>query len=174
MKVEIDKPDTIQFRIHLEKEDALYTNCMWARITFDNKNWSMMAQSDCGDYSYSWVPEKDRTFLQLMQQINDEYLLGKISYRTRFDEKSSKNNLISWVSSETDAARLITEIKEISAGSGDEFLHDVEEISGMEDFTDLWECIENDYPQSAKTFCKIFARYVQPEIRKYLKKIASV
>ena len=154
MKVEVNKPDTIQFYVYLEKEDELHTSCIWARITFDNENWSMMAQSDCGDYSYSWVPEKDRTFLQLMQQI---------------DEEASKENLISWISSEIDAERLIAEIKEIRAGSGDEFLHEVEEISGMDDFTDLWECLESDYPQSAKTFCRIFTECVQPEIRKYLK-----
>jgi len=169
MKVEVNKPDTIQFYVYLEKEDELHTSCIWARITFDNENWSMMAQSDCGDYSYSWVPEKDRTFLQLMQQIDEEYLLGKISDRTRFDEEASKENLISWISSEIDAERLIAEIKEIRAGSGDEFLHEVEEISGMDDFTDLWECLESDYPQSAKTFCRIFTECVQPEIRKYLK-----
>ena len=169
MKVNVNKPDTIQFCMQMEKGDELYTNCMWARITFDNKNWSMMAQSDCGDYSYSWVPEKERTFLQLMQQIDKEYLLGKVSDRTRFDEEASKKNLINWVSSEIDAERLIAEIKEISAGSDDEFLHEVEEISGMEDFSDLWECLESDYPQSAKIFCRVFTECVQPEIRKYLK-----
>lgn len=174
MKMEIDKPDTIQFRIYLEKEDALYTSCMWARITFDNKNWSMMAQSDCGDYSYSWCTEKDRTFLQLMQQINDKYLLGKISGRTRFDEKSSKENLICWIQSEPEAERLEKEIKEIDTSSAEQFIREIEDIDGMEDYSDLWECIEHDYPQSAKTFCKIFVRYVQPEIRKYLKETESI
>lgn len=169
MKVEINKPDTIQFCICLDKEDELHTSCMWARITFDNKNWSMMAQSDCGDYSYSWLPEKDRTFLKLMQQIDGEYLLGKISNRTHFDEEESKKNLIRWVDQEEDIDRLEKEINEISASSAEEFIREVEDIEGLEDWPDLWECVEHDYPQSAKTFCRIFTDCVQPEIRKYLK-----
>jgi hypothetical protein len=169
MKVEVNKPDIIQFCISPEKEDELYTSCMWARITFDNKNWSMMAQSDCGDDSYSWVPEKDRTFLQLMQRIDGEYLLGKVSDRRRFDEESSKKNLIDWVSSELDSERLAKEIKGINVSSEGRFIREVEEIDGMEDFPDLWECLEHDYPQSAKTFCRIFTECIQPEIRKFMK-----
>lgn len=170
MKVEINKPDTIQFNIRLEKEDELYTNCMWARITFDNKNWSMMAQSDCGDYSYSWIPEKDRTFLKLMQQIDDQYLLDKIANRSYFDEEESKKNLISWIDQEPDADRLEKEINEICSGSSPEdFINLATEIEGLENYSDMWQCIEYDYPRSAKTFCRIFKDYVQPEIRKYLK-----
>lgn len=170
MKVEVNKPDIIQFCIWMEKDDELHTSCMWARITFDNKNWSMMAQSDCGDYSYSWVPEKDRTFLKLMQQIDGEYLLGKIADRSRFDEEESKRNLISWVNCEEDADRLEKEIKEINAGSPEEFMREVGDIEGLQDWPDLWECIEHDYPQSAKTFTRVFTECIQPEIRKHLKR----
>ena len=169
MQVEIKKPDTVQFCIRMEEEDELYRRCMWARITFDNKNWSMMAQSDCGGYSYSWYPEKDRKFLELMQQIDEQYLLGKISDQTRFDEEGSKKTLIRWLSEGTELKRIIAEIDKINVCSATEFIQEVKEISGMEDYTDLWECIENDYPQSAKVFSRIFVECVQPEIRKYLK-----
>lgn len=170
MKVEVYKPDTVQFYVFLEKEDELHTSCMWARITFDNKSWSMMAQSDCGDYSYSWVPEKDRTFLKLMQQIDGEYLLGKISDRSRFDEEGSKKNLLHWLDQEEDIDRLEKKIKEVNANSSEEFMREVKGIEGLEDWPDLWECLEHDYPRSAKTFCRIFTECIQPEIRKYLKR----
>jgi len=133
VKVEVYKPDTVQFYVSLEKEDELHTSCMWARITFDNKSWSMMAQSDCGDYSYSWVPEKDRTFLKLMQQIDGEYLLGKISDRSRFDEEGSKKNLLHWLDQEEDIDRLEKKIKEVNANSSEEFMREVKGIEGLED-----------------------------------------
>jgi len=169
MKVEIQKPDTVQFCIQMDKGDELYGRCMWARLTFDNKNWSMMAQTDCGNYSYSWKPEKERMFLELMQQVDGQYLLEKISDRTRFNDADSKNNLIMWVSPEAESERLIKEISEIRANSATEFLNEVKEISGMEDYFDLWECIESDYPTSAKVFTQMFVECVQPEIRKYLR-----
>ena len=168
MKVEINKPDTIQFNVTLEKEDELHISCMWARITFDNKNWSMMAQSDCGDYSYSWRPEKERKFLELMQQIDGEYLLGKVSSRSRFDEEKSKNRIIEYVIQDEDVERLEKEIKEINSGSSEEFMREIEEIEGLENWPDLWEFLVHDYPRSAKTFCRIFTECIQPEIRKYL------
>uniref|UniRef100_UPI0006D174F5 hypothetical protein n=1 Tax=Clostridium sp. NkU-1 TaxID=1095009 RepID=UPI0006D174F5 len=77
--------------------------------------------------------------------------------------------MIDWVSSELDSERLAKEIKGINASSEERFIREVEEIDGMEDFQDLWECLEHDYPQSAKTFCRIFTECIQPEIRKYLK-----
>ncbi|MGL5433782.1 MAG: hypothetical protein ACRDBO_00095 [Lachnospiraceae bacterium] len=169
MRVEIKKPDTVQFCIWMDKEDELYGRCMWARVTFDNINWSMMAQSDCGDYSYSWSPEINRTFLQLMQQIDGQYLLGKVADRTRFDEEASKGNLIMWVAEDGDSERMIAEINEIRTNSAHEFIREVEEIAGMDEYSDLWECIESDYPQSAKVFSELFVKCVQPEIRKYLR-----
>ncbi len=169
MKVEVRVPDTVQFCVRMEKEDKLYQRCMWARVTFDNKNWSMMAQSDAGDYSYSWCVESGgRRFLDLMQQIDEDYLLCKISDMTQFDLYGTKSILIDWVSDEEQSERLIKEINNISACNSYEFMKELSNIDGMEEYTDLWECIQYDYPQRAKVFANVFTECIQPEIRKYL------
>lgn len=178
MRVEIERPNTIMFKVYPDKTDERYTKCLWARFTFDLANWSMTAQSDCGDYSYSWCVEKGgRTFLQLMTVIEKDYLLGKISSRSRFDVESTKQTVIEWVREDEDLSpeeqnRIISEINEIEKyADGQEFLRELEDIDGMDNFCDLWECLDYDYPASAKTFVEIFKEIVQPEIRKYLKEV---
>lgn len=170
MKIDVKVPDTVQFCIRMEKEDELYKQCMWARVTFDNKNWSMMAQSDAGDYSYSWnVESGGRKFLELMQQIDSDYLLCKISDMTRFDLDSTKKTVISFVSSEIESERIIKEINRINVSNPHDFMRELEDIEEMREYPDLWECIQSDYPSGAKVFARVFKECIQPEIRKYLK-----
>lgn len=178
MQVEIDKPNTVMFKIYPDKTDEWYTKCLWSRFTFDLTNWSLTAQSDCGDYSYSWRVEKcSRSFLQLMAVIKKDYLLSKISSRSRFDVESTKAHVSMWVREDEDLSpeerdRILSEINEIEEyADGQEFLRELEDIEGMENFSDLWVCLEYDYPASAKTFVTIFKEIVQPEIRKYLKEV---
>lgn len=180
MRIEIEKPNTVMFKVYPDRTDDWYTKCLWARFTFDLANWSLTAQSDCGDYSYSWCVEKSgRTFLQLMAIIEKDYLLGKISSRSRFDVESTKENVSEWVREDEDLSleerdRILTEIKEIEEYSdGQQFMRELEDIEGMENFSDLWECLEYDYPASAKTFVAIFKEIVQPEIKKYLKEVEN-
>ena len=52
-------------------------------------------------------------------------------------------------------------------------MRELEDIEGMENFSDLWECLEYDYPASAKTFVAIFKEIVQPEIRKYIAEVEN-
>ncbi len=175
MQVEIKKPNTIVFNITLDRTDKWYKNCLWARLTFDLENWSMTAQSDCGDYSYSWYPETSgRTFLQLMAKIDKGYLLRKISSQSIFDMEATKKKVCRWVRDDEDLSseeknRIISEINEIKVCLDcQEFLAELEWIDGMDNFSDLYECVVEDYPTSAKNFAEIFEGIVQPEIRKYL------
>ena len=176
MRVEIEKPNTIMFKIYPDENDEWYTRCLWARVTFDLANWSLSVQSDCGDYSYSWCVEAgDRTFLQLMAIIDKDYLLSKVSSRSRFDLESTKENVSEWIRDDEDLYteernRILAEVEKIEEYSdGQQFLRELEDIEGMENFYDLWECIVYDYPTSAKTFAEIFKEVIQPEIKKYLK-----
>lgn len=170
MKIEVKVPDTVQFCIRMDKEDELHHQCMWARVTFDNKNWSMMAQSDAGDYSYTWCVESgERSFLELMQQIDADYLLCKIADRTQFDLYETKNTARNWVSDNERSEFLKNEIDFITACNAHEFMEELSMIDGMDEYTDLWECIQMDYPNRAKVFSRVFTECIQPEIRKYLK-----
>lgn len=170
MKIDVKVPDTVQFCIRMEKEDELHHWCMWARVTFDNKNWSMMAQSDAGDYSYSWCVETGgRKFLELMQQIDGDYLLGKISDMTKFDLDDTKQTVIGWVSDDENSELMIREINNVDACNPHEFMQELSEIDGINEYPDLWECICMDYPTGAKVFSRLFTECIQPEIKKYLK-----
>lgn len=170
MKIDIVKPDTIQFVIRMDKGDELYHKCMWARVTFDNKNWSMTAQSDCGDYSYSWVVESgSRTFLELMAVIDKGYLLGKISSKSRFDLESTKSNIIDYIGGEDELTENQKEwLEEINVSNGQEFMREIDDCVWFDDCCDLWECVEYDYPYQAKTFADIFCDIIQPKIKEYL------
>lgn len=175
MRVEIEKPNTIVFKVYPDKTDEMYTKCLWARFLFDLANWSLMAQSDCGDYSYSWKVEKGgRTFLEFMTVIDEEYLLNKISSRSCFNADSTKQNVIAWVCedeslSKEEKNRIVSEITEIEVClDGQLFLQELEDIEGMDNFCDLWECLDYEYPLCAKTFVWIFKEIVQPQIAKYI------
>lgn len=170
MQVEIAKPDIIQFVIRLDRNDEMYYNCMWARFTLDSKNWSLIAQTDCGDYSYSWCTEENRTFLKFLSEINSDYLMRKVSDMTEFDITATKGNVISYLLDED--KYLEDDIRKISDNCDErEFLDELENIDGMEEYCDLWECIEHDYPISAQVFSRVFTECLQPEIKKYLNTI---
>ena len=104
-----------------------------------------------------------------MQQIDSDYFLCKISDMTRFDLDNTKKTVISWVSSEVESERIIKEINSINVSNSHDFMNELEGIEGMEEYTDLWECIQSDYPSGAKVFARVFTECIQPEIRKYLK-----
>lgn len=174
MEVKIEKPNILQILVRPDKTEELYSKCMWLRITFDLDNWSMNCQSDCGNYSYGWAVEKERTFLKLMTQIDKQYLLGKVSNRTQFDVKASKENIVNWVYMDEDLTpeerdAKIEAINDIENYSDEqEFFRELEEIDGISEYADLWEVLESDYPTSAKTFVEIFETIIQPKIKEYL------
>lgn len=154
----------------MDKDDELYHKCMWARVAFDNKNWSMTAKSGCGDYSYSWVVESgSRTFLELMAVIDKGYLLRKISSERRFDLESTKSNIIDYIGGEDELTENQKEwLEEINVSSGQEFMREIDDCVWFDDCYDLWECVEYDYPYQAKTFADIFCDIIQPKIKEYL------
>lgn len=169
MKVSVVKPEVLEIDIRCTPDDELYHSCMWARIVFDTKNWSMMAQSDCGDYSYGWCVESgSRSFLELMQSLDAEYLLGKVSNRTWFDEKASKESILSYLDGEDISEDVIKEIKNIRACSEMDFINQIDDIDELKEY-ELWECPVNDYPPQARTFAKLFVEVVEPKIREYLR-----
>ena len=80
--------------------------------------------------AYSCLLYTSRKFLELMQQIDSDYLLCKISDMTRFDLDNTKKTVISWVSSEVESDRIIKEINSINVSNSHDFMNELEGIEG--------------------------------------------
>lgn len=169
MKCEIIKPNTLDIMVKPDKEDDWYTKCLWLRISFDLDNWSMNCNSDCGDYAYSWCVESGkRSFLELMAQINESYLLGKVSRETKFDRTATLDQLTDYVGEEELTDEQKEWINECCSSSGEEFINELDESGLFDDLCDTWELPQYDYPNGAKTFAMIFTEIIQPRIKEYL------
>lgn len=164
MKSEIINPNILQIKLQFEREEDMYTRCMWARINLDNDNYSLTAETDCGSYSYYWRPTDRESFLELMCRINKDYLLGKIANENVFDcNETTKNISNHW-------EEHAKQIKQIGASSMQEYIEQLDDIDEVDIFDglDIYEYACYRYPYGAITFCEIFEKYVQPLIREHL------
>lgn len=170
--LEIITPDITQYNLHLERTDKLYNNCMWARINLDNKNWTLTATSDCGDFAYSWRPEDCRTFKQLLVVIEKEYLLSKISVEDTFILSETIEEIKRVFSYEEypEFCKWLDEEMDYYPSTAEEFAnliyeHDFEDIF---DFENIYEYAVYDYSQRAKVFAEIFFKHIIPAIKREL------
>lgn len=166
MKLEVITPDITQYNLKFERADKRYTQCMWMQVNLDNVSWTLTATSDCGNYSYSWYPERHRTFKQLFMGMHKEYFLKKISNETNFDICSTLENLKVYFNSE-DEPKLNDFLDGLDyCSSMDELIDEITESEFYELFKcdNLWECVSYDYPRCAKTFTDIFFEYIVPVI----------
>lgn len=171
MKSEIIVPNITQIKLRFEREEDMYYRCMWARINFDNDNYTLTAETDCGSYSYCWQPTDSESFLELMCRINKDYLLNKIANEDRFDcDETTENILKYWEDIIVMKEELVEQIKQIEASSMQEYIEELDYIDEEDifDSLDMYEYACYKYPYGAITFCEIFEKYVQPLIRKHL------
>lgn len=181
MTITIEKPDVITLLYRQEKTDADYGSCLWARFYFDKKNYTLHIESDCGNYTYGWVPTPDHeSFLHLCGRFNYEYLLYKISDRTVIDSESTWKAVKELVE-ETIAYSLFDNLEEydweqlesacyhrmderdVLDGIFDALKYT--ELSGKIETEDLWGAIEKDYPANAKKIASVFTNCIQPFIK---------
>lgn len=168
MECTVIKPNTTTYkmRFNAEQDPDMYFRCMWARVTLDHDNFTLSAVTDCGDYTYSWGPTKSESFLDLMCRINADYLLDKISSRSKFDleesKKSTIENLKLCYDEDEGLLDKINGINEINEGGEEYFFMMADGIIKGD-----WESIDciKDYPEGAKVFCRIFKEYLQPVLK---------
>lgn len=180
--VQHEIPEIVTISYRQEKSDKDYGSCLWARFNFDTTHYSMSIESDCGNYSYGWVPTPlSETFIHLCSRFDCEYLLYKISDRTVVDAdatwkalKEAVNDTLEYFDSDCldeydweclenacyhnrddrDAFDSITSVL------------DDTRLSGKYEMEDILCAIQKDYPVNAKKIVEIFRDHIQPELRK--------
>lgn len=171
-KIDVKIPKVLTIEYRQEREDEDFGSCLWARFKFDLDNYDLSIYSDCGDYSYGWCPTPDKeSFLHLMSRLNGDYLLEKISSFSVVDGRRTAANLREMLSEIVDDDFDFEDVEELCeaySGFDDTYnaltdaLVDVDKVSDY----DVFQCIEMDYPASAKKIVDVFVRYVKPELIK--------
>ena len=164
MKITAKTPNITQYRIVAEPEDPMYHRCQWAVINLDHDTYTMTAETDCGNYTYGWVPTpKTESFVKLMARIDEGYLLGKIASESVFNFEESKRQLLEEAKSRDCTCRQIQAMEWIEDCGWELFFAKVQEILA-------WDYYETpmvmEYPPGAITFAKLFVEYLQPLLRK--------
>ena len=166
MRVKEITPEILVLEYRPDSEDEDYGSCLWARFYFNLDNWELVIISDCGNYGYRWGAAKNETFLELMARVGCHYLRGKLCGNPKdFDYEATKEQL----------DEIFEEIEsEYEPESGETFLRMFDELN-VDDynhaiFCDTFEMPVYDYTPWQKRICTIFRNYIQPEIRRLVKK----
>ena len=184
-KITSQKTNMVTFKYHQEKSDQDYGSCLWADFHFDLDEYHLFIASDCGDYSYGWTPTPaTEPFLHLMARIDAEYLLGKISSRSKIDEEQTFKNLKELAADLLDGEEADFDMEELES-----VCHCYSDVSGLcsavyevwEDsqISEYLECedvygsIETRYPYDAVKIVEVFKNHVQPVIRELNKREAT-
>lgn len=173
MKIENITPNVKQIYITQEKTDEDYGSCLWCKITFDLDSYTLLAESDCGNYTYGWTPTpKTESFIDLMCRIGKHYLLNKISDETEFDIEESKRKTIANLDDYlfqcvSEYQECINRINEIGNCEDELFYRECDDILGDYEICDSFEIIEiiKNYPTRAIRFVDIFKNIVQPFLK---------
>ena len=175
-KVKEVKPNIFCLEYRQEKEDEDYGTCLWARFMFNLDRYELTITSDCGNYGYKWFETpKSESFLQLMARCDDGYILNKLyGIPNIFNYEDTKNRIYELFGEEEEDREKLDEIfdeMEVYGGcpdSSSEFMR-VFEDNNSNDFCDVWEVLQFDYPSNALKIVSVFKEHIQPYIREHLK-----
>lgn len=188
MKVTIEKPEIISLLYRQERSDADYGSCLWARFYLDVKNYTMSIESDCGNYSYGWVPTPDaESFLQLLCRMDSDYLLCKLADRTVVNGDETWKAMKSMVeeAADYDGIELGDCVwQDLEAAcyhqrNADDVCRSVADALKYTQLEDLftactiYECVEMDYPCNAKKIVSVFLSCIVPVLRELVKEVSA-
>lgn len=198
MKIRQETPEIVRFSYRQEKGDGReqggqddrkredgygemlpYGSCAWANFDFDTKEYNLSIASDCGYYGYGWTVTKSESFLELMARISSDYLLNKLG----------EESVVDWAATREAIEDAIEDLDYDEDEKGDaiagldtlEYDYQLTENIGattvlIENWneehlriSDIYEYIRTDYTGDLKRIAQVFERFIQPEIRKYLR-----
>lgn len=170
MRIDVLHPNIEKFQIRMDRNDPYYGKCMWADILIDYDNYSILALTDCGNYSYRWPVSKFETFRELCLRMLDdeEYLLSKFSKQSEFSIEESRL-LFADLHKDDEQAYLISKINDMYACTAEEWVEALES-HGVDD---AWDYVVKEYPRDAVTFVYLLKNIVLPEMRKEQQKHES-
>lgn len=183
----VEKPKIVTISYRQTESDKDYGSCLWARFNFDQKNYSLSIESDCGNFSNAWYPTPDReSFLHLCSRFDSQYLLDKISSRSVIDAKATLKTLMTFLQEyneeayegldEVDFEDLNTACHSYlgeyyTLEAINSVLEDTKFAGKYSEF-DIASCIEKDYPSGVKRIVDIYRDYIQPVVRQLAKEDA--
>lgn len=173
MIVDKIQPRVITYRLKAETNDEGW-QCMWAKFIFDCDSGQLNINSDAGDYSYRWGYNENEDFMHLMSRINKDYLLNKISDRSKFNFEASQKEMIKavkkdaipygWCKNGKEVSELVNQIKNIEYRCSEEyFFREIYDMISEIDFESI-EIIK-EYPCGANVVADLFEKYIQPKIK---------
>lgn len=177
-EVNIYHPCITRISYQQEKGDSNYGTCLWADFEFDTINYRLQIMSDCGNYSYQWVPTPGKeSFFGLCRRIKPDYLLSKISCETAIDRNATLKSAIDLIYQnigyfadfEDDWETLLEcELAAISndAEIANHIVSFADECGIEVDPGEALCCVQKTYPSTAKRIVKIFETYIKPKIPK--------
>ena len=178
MKISFQKENIINLSIRLEMGDPLYQKCEYADLTINLDKWRFSAHTDIGDFSYRWMvelSEQYHDFLDYLIKLKNAkgYLLSKISNKTESSLSKTKDILFDLYEDEMDPEQKEW-VKNVRAYSGSEFETVMKESGLFDDWRDLWEFPQYDYPQNAKNFVELFSAVIADVLTDYKKSMENV
>lgn len=93
MIINEEKTNIRQFYFRADRSDPEYYKCTWARFYLDLDHFTLMIESDCGNFCYGWPITPSENFVTLMSRVEDGYFMSKISSEVFDSDKTIKNIL---------------------------------------------------------------------------------
>lgn len=175
-------PNIISFHFQQERGDPDYGSCLWAVFNFDLDRYELSIASDCGNYTYGWVPTlRSESFMHLMARVDNGYLLDKIAKQCVIDTeetfKAVKRLISDYGVDPSELNEYDEPIIDLSAvrscceeSTSQEVviaLRSTFRGTPMEDCDacDLWSCICLDFTANAKKIAQVFVDYIRPKCK---------
>lgn len=176
MTVNEIKPDMLCLEYKQDKSDKDYGSCLWARFMFNLDRYELLISSDCGNYGYKWYETPNsESFIELMARCNKWYILNKIyGSEDIFNYESTKERIYEiFGEDDLDREKLDEIFEEVELygepDSAAEFMR-VFEDNNNNDFTDVWEYVQYDYPANALKIASVFDECIRPKLKEILTK----
>ena len=139
--------------------------CTCAIFVIDPEDMNLTIRSDGGNLSYTWQKIGDNTprgFLKFLAGLDEEYLLCKLSNRTKFNFSKTREQML-----KTSRPLIAMHLKQVEPFFNE---HDFAAwyMSLPESHSDDLEGIFMDYPAGHRAAVEIFTKYVQPKLREML------